>query len=109
MKVCQPIYATVHAEVALHVQEEGLTIEGRHHLLFNALDVHDERGIAESLYIHTLTTCEGGHIFERNITTLENGNHKPAIHFVRVTRQKLMLWIGPYSKADVKYHIMLNF
>ena len=80
-------------EAALHLQEEGLTIEPD---TICCLHVHDKRGIAESLYIQTLTTCEAGHIFERNITTLENGNHKPAIHFVRVTRQKLMLWIGPY-------------
>ena len=46
------------------VQEEGLTNEGRHHLLLLHKQVHDKRGITESLHAHItkirLTACELG-------------------------------------------------
>ena len=34
------------------VQEEELTNEGRHYLLLLHKQVHDKRGIAESLHVH---------------------------------------------------------
>ena len=92
-KVHPPIYAIVHAVMlskkhqrsSSTVQEEGLTNEGRHHLLLLHKQVHDKRSIAESLHVYInrvrLTVCEvGWHIFERNITsftTLENTPHPP--------------------------------
>ena len=43
---------------------EGLTNEGRHHLLFLHKQVHDKRGIEEPLYAYItrakLTACEVG-------------------------------------------------
>ena len=52
------------------VQEEGLTNEGRHHLLFVDKQAHS----IQSLHVYILkTNCVcGGRIFERNITTLKS-------------------------------------
>ena len=72
-KVHPPIYAVV-------LQEEGLTNDGRHHLLLLYKQVHDKRGISESLHEFSeslqayitrarLTACEVG-IFLREISQL---------------------------------------
>ena len=55
------------------VQEEGLTSEGRHHLLLLCKQALDKRAFAESLQecIATNYVC-GWCIFERNITALGN-------------------------------------
>ena len=57
------------------MQEEGLTNEGRHHLLLLSKQAHDKRGIAESLHAQItrprLTACEVGvHVFSREISQL---------------------------------------
>ena len=53
------------------VQEEGLTNEGRHHLLLSHKQVHDKSGIAESLHAYItrakLTVYEVG-VFSRDIS-----------------------------------------
>ena len=55
------------------MQEEGLTNEGRHHLLLLHKQAHDKSSIAELLHNRArLTACEMGVIFERNMTTLKN-------------------------------------
>ena len=55
------------------MQEEGLTNEGRHLLLLLGKEVHDKRGIAESLHVQItraiLTACEVG-VFSREISQL---------------------------------------
>ena len=55
------------------MQEEGLINEGRHHLLLLHNQVHDKRGIVESLQVYItmarLTLCEVG-VFWREISQL---------------------------------------
>ena len=55
------------------MQEEGLTNEGRDYLLLLHKQVHDKRGIAESLHAQItrarLTACEVG-VFSREISQL---------------------------------------
>ena len=74
-KVCPPIYVAVHAVMlskkhhrSSTVQEEGLTNEGRHHLLLLCNHAHDKRGTAESRHAQItrakLTACEVG-VFSR--------------------------------------------
>ena len=57
------------------VQGEGLTNEGRHNLLLLHEQVHDKRGIAESLHTYItrarLTACEVS-VFSREISQLSN-------------------------------------
>ena len=80
LKISSPIYAVLHPVTlgekhkrSSTVQEEELTIEGRHHLLLLHKQTHDKKSIAESLYVHTnkarltarLTACEVG-IFYHN-------------------------------------------
>ena len=55
------------------MQEEGLTNEGRHHLLLLDKQAHDKRGNEESLHAQItrarLTVCEVG-MFSREISQL---------------------------------------
>ena len=58
-KVHLPIYAGVHAVMlskkhgrSSTLQVEGLTNEGKHHLLLLHNQAHDKRGIAELLHVH---------------------------------------------------------
>ena len=61
------------------VQEEGLTNEGRHHLLLLYKKAHERSAIAESLqaYITRLTVCEVG-IFLRETSQLSK-IHPPTL------------------------------
>ena len=63
------------------MQEEGLTNEGRHHLLLLRKQVHDKRGIAESLHAQItrarLTACEVG-VFSREISQLSKIRPHPS-------------------------------
>ena len=63
------------------VQEEGLTNEGRHHLLLLRKQAHDKRGIAESLHAQIirarLTVYEVG-VFSREISQLSKIRPPPS-------------------------------
>ena len=62
------------------MQEEGLTNEGRHHWLLLHKQVHDKRGIAESLHAQItrarLTVCEVG-IFREKYNSSRKCAHAP--------------------------------
>ena len=86
-KVCPPNCAAVHAVTSSKkhwrsstVQEEGLTNEGRHHLLLLHKQVHDKRGIAELLHAQItrarLTVCEVG-IFREKYNNSQKYAHAP--------------------------------
>ena len=64
------------------VQEEGLTNEGRHHLLLLRKQAHDKRDIEEILHAQItrarLTACEVG-VFSREISQLWNRTRDEAI------------------------------
>ena len=93
-KVHLPIYAAVHAVMlgkkhgrSSTLQEEGLTNEGKHHLLLLHNQAHDKRGIAELLHAHItrarVTACELG-VFSREIHNSRKYAHplfyEPLIH-----------------------------
>ena len=64
------------------MQEEGLTNEGRHHLLLLHKQAHDKRGIEESLHAQIArarqTVCEVG-VFLREISQLSKIGPPPLL------------------------------
>ena len=90
------------------VQEEELTIEGRHHLLLLHKQTHDKKSIAESLYAHTnkarltarLTACEVG-IFYHNSRNYTHPLFEKPLKFVTMS---IFMVVGLYS-----LHILLHF
>ena len=76
------------------MQEEGLTNEGRHHLLLLRKQAHDKGGIAESQHtyitIARLTACEVGvfyhnsrryaHLFEEPLKFIAHGHITVHVH-----------------------------
>ena len=64
--------------------EEGLTNEGRHHLLLLRKQAHDKRGIEESLHAQItrarLTACEVG-VFSREIHVSQLSKIRPPPSF----------------------------
>ena len=80
-----PIYAEVHAVMlskkhrrSSTVQEDGVTNEGRHHLLFILHEqAHDKRGIAEPLHVYINIAASEVGVFSSEISQFLKIPHPP--------------------------------